>query len=134
MSEGDNPNLRLVRRLYEELERGDLDAMLDLTHPDIRIYDPDLPGGGEFEGREQAKKFLSNWRESWDDYSIEIEDLQQAGDRVVALTRHRGRGKGSNVPVELADAHVWTLRDERATHLRTYLDRTEALEAAGLSE
>jgi uncharacterized protein len=127
-------NVEIVRRLYKAFGRGELDAMLDLSDPDIRIYDPDLPGGGEFNGKEQAMVFLRGWRESWDDYSVEVEDLREAGDKVVALTRHRGRGKGSAVPVELADAHVWTFRNGRATHLRTFLDRAEALEAAGLSE
>jgi ketosteroid isomerase-like protein len=127
-------NVEIVRRLYEALGRGDLDAILELSDPDIRIYDPDLPGGGEFKGKEQAMAFLKGWREPWDDYSVEVEKMREAGDRVVALTRHRGRGKGSSVPVELADAHVWTFRDGRATHLQTFLDRAEALEAAGLSE
>jgi len=134
MSREEGSNIALVRRLYRAVDQGDLETFLDLSDSKIRIEDPDLPGAGEFQGRDQAREFLSQWLGSWDDYSVEIEGLRQAGERVVALTRHRGRGKGSRVPVELADAHVWTLRDGRVTPLRTYLDRAEALEAVGLRD
>src|SRR5919112_594944 len=97
-------NMNVVRSFYEALDRADLEAMLELTDPAIRIHDPDLPGGGEFSGREQAREFLTGWRGSWDEY-----------------------------PVELADGHLLTLRDGRVVHLRTYLSQVEALEAAGLS-
>jgi ketosteroid isomerase-like protein len=45
-----------------------------------------------------------------------------------------GRGRGSGVEVRLPTFHVFTLRDGKVTRHRSYSDRTEALEAAGLQE
>jgi hypothetical protein len=56
-----------------------------------------------------------------------------AGQRVVALTRERGRGKGSDAQVELQGALVFSLSGGKIAHFQGFLDRAEALEAAGLS-
>jgi ketosteroid isomerase-like protein len=43
-------------------------------------------------------------------------------------------GEGSGAPVDMRDAHELTVRDGLIVRLKVYADRTEALEAAGLSE
>ena len=55
-------------------------------------------------------------------------------DEVVVFLRFRGRARGSDAELEAPMAHVWTIRDGKATRLRQFLDRAQALEAVGLSE
>jgi ketosteroid isomerase-like protein len=50
------------------------------------------------------------------------------------LTRYRGRGKGSGVPVDNEGAHVWALRDGKVVRLEIFADRADALAAAGLAD
>jgi hypothetical protein len=45
----------------------------------------------------------------------------------------RSRPAGSRAEVEIRAAHVWTMRDGRATRLEIFPRREKALEAAGLS-
>ena len=123
-------NESLVRRLYERFNVGDFP--LDLVADDFELHDPDLPGGGVFRGPDGLSDYLRQYTEAWEEYRIEIEELQASGDRVLALLRHTARGKGSGVEAELRDAHVWTFRDGLAVRLRTYLDRAEAVRGAGL--
>ena len=52
--------------------------------------------------------------------------------RVVAMFCEEGSGRGSGVPVHLHPASVWEVRDGKAVSYRGYLDRAEALRAAGL--
>jgi ketosteroid isomerase-like protein len=61
-----------------------------------------------------------------------VDALHDAGERVVALLRQRGRSKATGLPVEMSLAQVWTLRDGKQTRMDMYSDRSEALEAAGL--
>jgi uncharacterized protein len=55
-------------------------------------------------------------------------------ERVLVLVRVHAEGKGSGVPVELRNAHEFTIRDGMLVRFKVYGDRAEALEAAGLSE
>jgi ketosteroid isomerase-like protein len=56
------------------------------------------------------------------------------GDRVVAVTRQRGRGSASGAGVELEYAQLIAFADGRIVRTEVYLDRERALEAAGLRE
>jgi ketosteroid isomerase-like protein len=121
----------LVRRLYERFNARDF-AARDLVADDFELYDPDLPGGGVFRGPDGLADYLHEYADAWEEYRIEVEELRKVGDRVVALLRHVGRGKGSGVESELRDAHVWTVKNGVVVRWRTYLDRAEALRDAGL--
>jgi ketosteroid isomerase-like protein len=54
-------------------------------------------------------------------------------ERVLIFMRVTAKGEGSGVPVEIRDAHEYTIRDGVLVRMKVYADRAEALEAAGLS-
>ncbi|HEX2387682.1 MAG TPA: nuclear transport factor 2 family protein [Solirubrobacterales bacterium] len=87
-----------------------------------------------YEGDDEVQGFLEDWTGAWDDWGLELDALLDAGDKVVALVRQRGKSKSSGMPVEMSFAMVWTFRDGRQTRMDMYSDRAEAFEAAGLSE
>jgi ketosteroid isomerase-like protein len=60
--------------------------------------------------------------------------LRASGDRVFQAVTGRGRGKRSKVPVEEPIWLVTTFRNGLAVRVGTYVDRAEALEAAGRRE
>ncbi len=61
--------------------------------------------------------------------------MLDAGDKVVTLAIEHGRGRASGATVEARrTAHVWTMRANKAIRVDLFLDRAQALEAAGLSE
>jgi ketosteroid isomerase-like protein len=81
--------------------------------------------------------FVDGWRdwlEPWESYYIEAEDFIDAGDQVVSLTRVLAQTTRDAVAVEHRPAAVWSLREGKIVRVRFFLDRGEALEAAGLSE
>jgi ketosteroid isomerase-like protein len=87
-----------------------------------------------YEGVEGAETFLREWLAAWDDWELEVEAFHDAGNRVVALVRQRGRSKTAGMPVEMYFAQVWTLRDGKETRMEMYSDPQEALKAVGLAE
>jgi ketosteroid isomerase-like protein len=87
-----------------------------------------------YEGVEGAEAFLSEWTAAWDDWELEVEALRDAGDKVVALVRQRGRSRAAGMPVDMSFAQVWTLRDGMQARMEMYSDPNEALEAVGLAE
>jgi ketosteroid isomerase-like protein len=127
-------NAELVRRGYEAWNRGDVEGVLALLDPEIewRGY-THIPESGSLAGRDQVQAWLERFLEAWEELEIELTDLIDAGDRVVALVRFRALGRGSGAQVEGGvDAHVWTVRDGNIAAVKLYQGTREALEAVGL--
>jgi ketosteroid isomerase-like protein len=129
-------NLELARRGYEAFARGDLDAVFDdFMHPEIEAHDPpEVPDATIYRGRKAVRQDWEQTADLFEDFSIDLEKSFDLGDEVVLFLRFRGRGRESGAELEAPMAHVWTFRDGKAVRLRQFLDRAEALEAAGLSE
>lgn len=82
-------NKALVRRFYEEIDRGNIDAMDELVAEDYINHDPPpFPGLGP--GREGLKQAFEMFWKATPGHHV-IEDQIAEGDKVV--TRLRGVGK-----------------------------------------
>ena len=130
-------NMEVVQRLYELFERRDVEAMFpELAAPDIELrvpaLYPDMPS--VFRGREGVEEWIAMVDEVWAEWRFEPERYLDAGSTVVVLARLIGEARTSGVHLERDVAHVWTLKEGRVTGIQAYLDREEALEAAGLRE
>ena len=129
-------NVEIVRRFADAWEHGDWDASLELAHPDIEMHGT---VGGVEEGRimrglEEMRRDYESVEEMWDEHRVEIQELIDAGDRVVIFHREHGRGKSSGVELVLDAAVLVNLRDGRIVRVQGFMDRAAALEAAGVSE
>ena len=88
-----------------------------------------------YRGPEGVARYMEAIYDAFADYTPEIEQFLDVGDKVVTLAIERGRGRDSGAEVEQRrTAHVWTLRDGRPVQLDLYLDRQRALDDLGLSE
>ena len=126
-----------MRRGSEAWARGDYatayamwddDVEWDTTHfeawPDDEVY----------RGRQAVRAFLEEeWLQSWDQLEASVEDVLDAGDRVVVFWLQRMVGRESGVPVEMSMGQVCTVRDGKITRFDNYTDRAMALRAAGLA-
>ena len=136
-------NVEIVRRVMEKfqaaLARGKPEAVFDseLLAPDCEwIPFDDLPTVKPmYRGREEFAEFMRVWTEDFEDWSVQIERLVDAGnDRVVSLLHQSATGKESRVPVELHFGQVTDLKDGKVVRIRNIQEPSDALEAAGLSE
>jgi ketosteroid isomerase-like protein len=131
MSQAD---VEIVRRAHRALNGGDMDALVALCDSEFRLDMSDrVFNPAVYTGHDGIWRFYWEVRDVWETYVWEPEELLEAGDNVVALLRSSGRGRGSGVEVERRTAMVWTVREGRATALRFFRDRNDALVAAGLS-
>jgi uncharacterized protein len=134
-------NVEIVRRGFEIFNRGGPEAMWSsgLWSPEI-VWDTSpsgVPGLGVYRGYDEVRSaFEDNWFTAFpfEEWEIVVEELIDHGDQVIAMSRQRGRGASSGVAAELEQAHVFTLRDGKVVRFDSYLDRSKALEAVGLSE
>lgn len=129
-------NVEIVRRVYELFERRDIEGLFALAADDFELRLPDVyPEGSEtYRGRDGAQRWLAMVQDIWGEWRFDLERLIDADEQVVALVRIVAEGGASGVPVDREVAHVWSVRDGKASRASVHLDRSEALEAAGLRE
>lgn len=89
---------------------------------------------GGYRGVEGLVEGWRVWLEGWDSQVMQLEELIDAGEQVVALVRIKGRTTRHGVEVEHAPAAVWTIEDGTVVGISFYLDRDQAFEAAGLEQ
>jgi ketosteroid isomerase-like protein len=88
-------------------------------------------------GSDEVRSFFADdWFQAFpfEEWEVELDELIDNGDKVIAIARQRGRSATSGVGAELEQAHIFTLRDGEVVRAESYLDREKALEAAGLRE
>jgi ketosteroid isomerase-like protein len=89
-------------------------------------------GGTRYTGIEGFRKLWLDWLEPWTSYYTRIEELIDAGDRVLVLIRDRGRRRDLDAEIELTASSVWEIRDGRIVRAAFYTDRDDAFAAAGV--
>jgi ketosteroid isomerase-like protein len=129
-------NVEMARRGYEAFNRRDIDAAVADFAPDFEYFPAGaLPGFGEVaHGPEGFRRFVETFWREFDEPNIEVHELIDAGDQVVASTTMRGRGKQSGAETSLDIWVLWTARNGAVVRGQEFTSRAEALEAAGLSE
>jgi ketosteroid isomerase-like protein len=90
--------------------------------------------GTTYRGPDGLREMWMDWVEPWASYHVGVEEFIDAGDRVVALIRDRGRRHDMANEVEIIAASVWELREGKIVRAEFFGTRGEALEAVGLSE
>jgi ketosteroid isomerase-like protein len=128
-------NVEIVRRVVEAWNRGDVDAFLSLYEPDCEVvFRPEVPEPGPFHGHAELKQWVEGFLDAWESHRVEVVEVMEAGDSIVAVVHMVGRGSGSGVDLDETDAHFFTIREGRIARWQNFNARAEALEAAGMSD
>ena len=128
-------NVEIVRAAYEAVERGDIDEATSLIHPEIEFHTyVRSPEAGVYRGRDAVKKYNEVLFDQFESIRFEIEDLVDAGERVVITTTQHAVPKGGQAEMSVQVCEVWTVREGLLAERHSYSTREQALEAAGLSE
>jgi ketosteroid isomerase-like protein len=128
-------NLEAVRRGYEAFNRGDVDAVLEGVDPEVEWHVPPvLPDPATYHGREGVRKLMQTMQDAFDDFELAVEEVREAGDKVVVMAAVRGRGKESGAVVESPSfGWVWTIRHGKVVLVEVYPNRAATFEAVGLN-
>jgi ketosteroid isomerase-like protein len=103
---------------------------------DIGYEDSVLPDhvGETYRGRDGLARAVESWLEPSEWVLIELEQIIDAGDRIVSIHKARTKARHTGIEIDTPLAYVWTLRGGKVIHCRAFVDVGQALEAAGLRE
>ena len=134
-------NVEIVRTLFAAFQSVNVGTFARRLDEVREIFDPEvewvaaphsLLASGEYRGYDGVSRFWTQFLSAWDEYGVQLDELIDAGDQVVAVMRLSGRT--NELEVDEARSSVLTLRDGRIVRIEPFASKDEALEAAGLSE
>jgi ketosteroid isomerase-like protein len=121
-----------MRQTVDAYRAGDLEWLLQQTHPEAEIVQPpEIPGASTYRGREGMIDALLDWPREWEDFQVEPKRIFAVDDdQVVVVALHRGRSRRIEIEVEAEIAWLFTRRDGLTTRWDMFMSVEQALSAA----
>lgn len=142
MSQENLDNLRAVlngwsgenlRAFPQAWRRGEVDMSIyaaDVTYEDVTLPDHVRE---TYRGHEGIVRATERWTEPYEDLTIELERILEAGNRIVSIHRVRARAQHTHLRFDSGVGYLWTFQDAKVIHVRSS-PAEEALHAVGLEE
>ena len=129
-------NAEIVRRGYEAFNRGDTEGMTADLAPGFEYRGTgSVPGVPvEFRGADGWIQAVSWLRDEFDDPTVEVRELLERDDSVLANVVLHGRGKQSGAGASWELWQVWAFLDDKVVRGQAVMTREQAFELAGISE
>lgn len=128
-------SLMLIQGIYEGFARGDIPAVLERMSPDIVWNEAEnfpYADGNPYVGPDAiVKGVFARLGGEWNGFAVEVEDMLDAGDTIVALGRYRGAFKATGKEIHAQFAHVWSIADGKAVRFQQYVDTLQVARATG---
>jgi ketosteroid isomerase-like protein len=126
---GPRTNAEIVAAVYEAMAKADPEGLLELCALDVTITQTaELPWGGDYLGRDGVLEFAAKLISTIDS-KVEIDTIFEAGDRVIQRGRTRGTVRATGAPFDVAEVHVWTVRNATLMAAQFYIDTPAMLDA-----
>ena len=125
-------DIQTVEAVLEAYRRGDVDALLDLNHPDAEWVNPDYAiEPGTRRGREEIGRAIERLFEFFE--TVDVESMERTPDgRILVVTRVRTRGAESGLGIEQMTGTIFTVRQGLLVRYQWFSSPEEARTAAGL--
>jgi ketosteroid isomerase-like protein len=127
----------VVRRAIAALNTRDVEGYLACCTDDIEVRTPWSEVGGVYQGRDAIRRMFADVGDAGPDFALTVERVQSVGDqRVLAFLRASATGRASGIDLgqDVPTGNVYDLVGGKIARIHIFLDRREALEAAGLRE
>ncbi len=129
-------NVEVVRALVDHWNAGVRSVLTEYLDPAVELESPFSSVSGEpYRGHAGIEQWVRDVDEQFAEWQIELDDVREVGNTVIAIGSIRGRGRASGIAIQFSSAFVAHFgSNDRITRARIYPDVNEALEAVGLSE
>lgn len=125
----------VVRSVYVSHQRRDTPGLVDLLHPAVEWHQAEshpYAGSGPWRGPDEVVEHVARpINEEWDGFITHVEEMIDAGEKVIVLGRYRGRHRATGVAVDAQVCTVYTVVDGLITRWQQYTDTHQIRLATG---
>jgi ketosteroid isomerase-like protein len=129
-------NVEIVKRGFEPLSRGDVEALMPFIHPDFEMTttadiasEPDT-----YRGHDGIRRYFDSFYEAMDEVRVEPLEFTPVGDLVVVPFLLHARGRTTGIEATQPGVGVWELRGDKATRLSFFAELEDAMAFASERE
>ena len=113
-------NVELLKQGYQKFAEGKIEEVLAMYDPEIEWIEctgfPYISGDGISIGPQAVvQDVLMKIPQYMDNFQVEIKDIIGSGDKVVMEGYYTGVWKETGKPFRANAAHIWTVKDGKAT-------------------
>jgi ketosteroid isomerase-like protein len=118
-------NINLVKQVYEDFGKGDVQGLLGRCADSIEWIHPsleNLPVTGTWRGQGQVAEFFKSLGETQEPQQFEPQEYMAEDDKVVVLGRYAWRAKATGDEFESDWVHVFRISNGKLASFREYSD------------
>jgi ketosteroid isomerase-like protein len=112
--------------LYAAINARDREAIKALTAPDVVVKTT----VEAYRGPEALIEWWDEGDDAFDDFTVDLLEVEELAGHVVVSMRQRGRGKASGAEVDNCLTHVWSLHDGLGISMHSFSVRGDAVRYA----
>jgi ketosteroid isomerase-like protein len=127
-------NVEIIRRWNAAYNTRDHNSLRELTHPEFEFQTIFLTVESVFRGHEGLDAYFKAIDGSYERFVVPGDEFIDAGAAVLVVGRAEWRGRESGAEGTMPLFVAAWLRAGKVFRIETFTDRSEALEAVGLSE
>jgi ketosteroid isomerase-like protein len=127
-------NVELYRQGIDALNHQDLDGVIAVLDPAVEWIARLAGVEGRVNGHDGVRSWWKDQYEAFETIQIDLQEVVDDGDWVVASGTSHVQGGESGVPLEVPLAQATRWRNGKCIYLESFRTVHEALEAAGLSD
>jgi ketosteroid isomerase-like protein len=126
-------NVQVIEGIYDAFSRGDIGAVMAAMAPNIVWNEAEnfpYADRNPYVGPEAiVQGVFARIGAEWDGFAVNIDEILDAGDKVVACGRYKGTVKRSGKPVNAQIVHIWTVENGKAASFQQYADTLQVARA-----
>lgn len=114
---------------YEAWSRRDVEALVEVVHPDAEarpILGANI-GASVYRGQDGLREWFKDLHQEWETFQTRVTRIDKRGDRALCTIDVHARGRASGVVIEGEMYHLVELRDGLILRLEAFRDRAEAM-------
>lgn len=125
-------NLDLVRKGFETLNQGGVEALLPFIHGEFEVTTPAglAAEPDTYRGPEGVRRYFESFYEAMDRVEFVPQRFVAVGELTVVDLTLRARGRTTGIETEQHLSQVWELRDGQAIRVRVFATFEQAISAA----